>query len=409
MYINTDSDLLARSELGTNRAQEIIRKCVHCGFCNATCPTYRLEGDELDGPRGRIYLIKGMLESGEPNAISDLHLSRCLTCRACETTCPSGVEYGELAEFGREFLANSRRTTVVERALLNVVPNYRLFAVLHRLARPFRALLPEKLSDQLHRKTRSVRLENAATNGVVILQGCVQRVLTPEVVEHLTGLLNDLDIGYRFAMREKCCGALHLHMGRSQKTQQLLRDNIDSISLQQGEVVVSTASGCGVTVKDYGRLDVENPTALEFAEHTLDVSELLSGCRFEKLETINRVAFQSPCTLQHGQRITGVVEEILRETGYEVLDVPDANQCCGSAGTYSALQPLRSRQLRSLKLAALQAGAPDVIATANVGCQLHLESATDTPVVHWIQLLKRGKLDQASAGSVSSFNSTDSS
>ena len=399
MQVNTARNLIARSASASTRAEEIVRKCVHCGFCNSACPTYRLEGDELDGPRGRIYLIKGMLESGEPNSVADLHLSRCLTCRACESTCPSGVEYGELAEFARDLLGDKRQVTIVERALLKIVPNYKLFATLHRLARPFRFLLPEKLSDQLHRKPRLLHVENTKSASVVILQGCVQRVLTSEVVAHLTRLLDNLRIGYRFAAQEKCCGALHLHMGRSDEARQLVRDNVAAIALQPGEVVISSASGCGVTVKDYGRLDNENPAAHELAQRSFDASEFLSGYRFEKVEGINRVAFQSPCTLQHGQRIAGRVEEILRKTGYELLDVADANQCCGSAGTYSVLQPTRSRQLRTLKLDALQMGAPDVIATANVGCQLHLEGAAKTPVMHWIQLLSGGTRDQVSPSS----------
>ena len=389
MYVNPADELRAQQKTQVERAEEIVRSCVHCGFCNATCPTYRLEGDELDGPRGRIYLIKGLLERAEANEVAELHLSRCLTCRACETTCPSGVAYGELVEYGRELLSDHHKATFLERAMLAVVPNVRLFTALHRIARPFRSFLNPKLADQLQRKAGMRRPSDSLPARVVILQGCVQRVLTSEVAEHLAQLLDALDIGYRFAAQEKCCGAMHLHAGRTKQAQQYMRANIEAVALEPDEIVVSTASGCGVTLKDYGRALGNDPDATLLADRTMDVAEFLAEFAFEKQSGFDRIAFQSPCTLQHGQRITGVVESILRGAGYEVLESAEANQCCGSAGTYSVLKPTRSRQLRAKKLNALLEQQPDAIVTANVGCHLHLESVSPVPVLHWIQLLSR--------------------
>ena len=379
------------------RSAEIIQKCVHCGFCNATCPTYRHSGDELQGPRGRIYLVKELIERDETNHTLEDSLSKCLTCRACESTCPSGVEYGELAEFARETIERrSKKTPILERMLLYIIPKPVLFRMLYRLGRPFRFFLPGRFRELLYRRLK--RKEDLFTQQgrVVILQGCVQRSLTPDVVKHLTALLTQLGIKYRILEAEKCCGALHLHLGHLEQAQAFMRANIEAIELRDGETIISTASGCGATLKDYGRLLGDDEAAQRFSAAVHDASEFLQEFEFKKSVEQQRIAFQSPCTLQHGQKISGLVESILLRAGYELCSVPDAHQCCGSAGTYSVLQPEISRSIRKRKVADLLHDDPEVIATANVGCQLHLETAVRKPIKHWIELLAVETGDAAS-------------
>ncbi len=371
-----------------NRAKDIIGKCVHCGFCNATCPTYRHFGDELQGPRGRIYLIKGLLERDEFNETASKSLSLCLTCRACETTCPSGVEYGDLVGYARTTLSKQEgKTTLTERFLLRVLPNFRLFRFLYRLGRMFKLFVPARLRGSLYRrlpKHQSLRSEGGR---VVLMQGCVQRALTPEVVNHLANLLTDLGVKYRASSTEQCCGALHLHLGHKEKAQAFMRTNISALGLSEGDIVLSTASGCGSTLKEYGR-ELKTEKAAQFAEAVLDVAEFLQRFQFKARYEKRKIVFQSPCTLQHGQKITGVVEQILQQAGYNVCTVRDDNQCCGSAGSFAILQSETSNALRNKKLDALLETNPEIIATANVGCQLHLECVSGTPVKHWIELLE---------------------
>lgn len=370
------------------RSAEIIKKCVHCGFCNATCPTYRHTGDELQGPRGRIYLVKNLLESAQVNSVLEDSLAKCLTCRACESTCPSGVEYGELAEFARNTMGRERpKRSVRERMLLYVIPKPRLFRFLYRMGRFFRFFVPPQFRDFLHRSLS--RQEDLFTQQgrVVILQGCVQSSLTPEVVMHLTDLLSHLGIKYRILEAEQCCGALHFHLGHQDRAQALMRANIQAIAPRENEVIVSTASGCGAMLKDYGRLLKGDDVAQKFSASVKDVAEYLQDFEFTKRLDYRRIAFQSPCSLQHGQKISGLIEELLLDVGYELCSVSDADQCCGSAGSFSILQPDIATSLRRRKVEALLQDDPDLIATANVGCQLHLEVAVNKPVKHWIELL----------------------
>lgn len=386
MHTNIAASLATDSE--AIRSAQIIQKCVHCGFCNATCPTYRHFGDELQGPRGRIYLVKELLETGESNRTLEDSLSKCLTCRACESSCPSGVEYGELAEFARTAMNRGhRKPSVLEQMLLYVIPRPTLFRLLYRLGRPIRFLVPARLREMLYR--RLARKANLFTQQgrVVILQGCVQKSLTPEVVKHLTDLLSKLGIKYRVLEAEKCCGALHLHLGHRVQAEAYMRSNINAIAPKEGEAIVSTASGCGATLKDYGRLLDNEDGAKEFSTAVKDVSEFLQEFEFTKRLDFQRIAFQSPCTLQHGQKISGLIEELLLRAGYELCSVPDAHQCCGSAGSYSILQSEIASSLRQRKVEALLHDNPELIATANVGCQLHLEVAMNKPVKHWIELL----------------------
>ena len=381
------------------RADEILRSCVHCGFCNATCPTYQVRGDELDGPRGRIYLIKGLLESDSPAGadVARTHLDRCLTCRACETTCPSGVAYGELAEIGRELIEErAPRGGWLKRLVLAVVPRPRLLGWLVALARPFRWLAPSRYRRLVAPPPKTPALSRRdpgpnAKNRVLLWQGCVQRVVTPEVNAHLAQLLERRGFEPFASSAEACCGGLALHLGRTDAAEASMRRNVEDLPTQDVAAVVSTASGCGVTLKDYGRL-LDDDRARSFANKVRDVAELLAGFEFDKRpvggRTLHTVAWHPPCTLQHGQRTTGLVEGILRQAGYELVPVTDSHLCCGSAGSYSLLQPQLADELKRRKARELVRHAPDVVATANIGCQTHLADAVGVPVVHWVELLE---------------------
>lgn len=387
-----------------SRADEILRSCVHCGFCNATCPTYQVLGDELDGPRGRIYLMKEMLESAVADDVTRLHLDRCLTCRACETTCPSGVRYGELLEISRPFLEVQRPRRGFQRWLrrwlLAVVPNPVWFRRWSALGRVFRFALPARLKRGLppvgKRPPKAEGTGSSSERRVLLLQGCVQRSATPEVTETLAGLLRSRGIEPITVAAETCCGSLALHLGEEAAAQATMARNVAALAgeLDGLEAVISTASGCGVTVKDYGRLladDAGHHAAAErLAALTRDAGEYLDtlDVPWRRVDAYRRVAWHPPCTLQHGQGVRGVVETLLTRAGYELVPIRDAHLCCGSAGTYSLLQPELAGILKERKLQALQAHAPDVIATANVGCQLHLASDAGVPVVHWLELLR---------------------
>jgi len=400
MQTDLPAELLATS--AGARADEILRSCVHCGFCNATCPTYQLLGDELDGPRGRIYLIKDMLETGAADAVTRTHLDRCLTCRACETTCPSGVRYGELLEIGRDHLEaelpRGVRERWLRRWLLAVVPRHRRFRRWVRLGRLARPFLPRRLARQVppapRRRPRSDS-PPAAGRRVLVLDGCVQSVTTPGVNEALTTLLAGRGIRVEAVAQEGCCGALALHLGEADQAVATMGANAEALAaaLDGVEAVISTASGCGVTVKDYGRLLAGTPAhdaGERVAALTVDAAEYLHGLgeTWAPASDHRRVAWQAPCSLQHGQGVASRVEDLLRQAGYELVPVREPHLCCGSAGTYSLLQPALAERLKRRKLDNLEAPSPDVIATANVGCQLHLAGDAGVPVVHWLELLQ---------------------
>ena len=384
------SRTLLESEDG-KKANEILRKCVHCGFCNATCPTYNLLGNELDGPRGRIYLMKSMLERESVDSVTVRHLDRCLHCLNCEVTCPSGVEYGQLLDIGRRYITQKggRVPTLMERVALAVVPRPWLARWLLRVARVFRLLAPAKIRETLATPIGSAKSFRNPTAKVVILKGCIQSVLAPMVTDHLGKLLIARGVQVRTVDSEVCCGGLHAHLGFEARAAELARKNIRAMGSDKDTVILSTATGCEWTLREYGeKILRDDPAAQSFAQRTKNIAVYLESMDFSRRYANSRVAFHSPCTLQHGQRITGVVEGILTRVGYQLIPIPDSHTCCGSAGTYSILQPALSGQLREAKLAALIQSNPDVIATANVGCHLHLAAATDTPVKHWIELLE---------------------
>ncbi|MFT7654380.1 MAG: glycolate oxidase iron-sulfur subunit [Limisphaerales bacterium] len=399
MRTDFDADFLTTPE--GSRANEILRSCVHCGFCNATCPTYQVTGDELDGPRGRIYLMRDLLQSGDNEKRATQHLDRCLTCRACEVTCPSGVEYGELIEIARNQLGSERTGIVglLRRLLAWMVPNVDVLRFMARIGGLFSWLLPSRLSKLVPASVgRPVSSSPGEQGQVLLLNGCAQQVSTPDTNVSVQQLLTRLGVGSVVLEDEGCCGSLDLHAGSEQTAKMRIKQNIDRIAphLDDVECVLSSASGCGLTMKEWGRVLAQDEAYAEKAAaisaKVRDVSEYLleraAGFTPTKVEDIQRVAWHAPCTLQHGQKITGVVEPLLLAAGYELVEVHDAHLCCGSAGSYSALEPKLAGALEKRKLAALLANKPDVIATANVGCQSHLNTNSSVPVVHWIELLK---------------------
>lgn len=383
-------------------ADRILRNCVHCGFCNATCPTYQLLGDELDGPRGRIYLIKQALEGHAVTAKTQSHLDRCLTCRACETTCPSGVEYGRLVDIGRAVVDRSVSRLPLQRlirfGLRKIIANPMVFGFLLTSARLASPLLPLNLRQKIPQKQTPLTPPTGAhSRFIVLLDGCAQSVATPNTNAAAAKVLDKLGVEAISAPRAGCCGALSHHLNATNEAHNQMRRNIDAWwpLLEKGaEAIVMTASGCGVVVKEYAQILANDPMykdkASRISAATVDVSEYLSK---QKMPTRSsspkpiKVAFHSPCTLQHGQQITGIVEALLSNAGFSLVPVSDSHLCCGSAGTYSVLQSTLSQQLLTNKVSALQANGPEVIATANVGCQLHLATAAGVPVRHWLELL----------------------
>jgi glycolate oxidase iron-sulfur subunit len=384
-------------------ADRILRSCVHCGFCTATCPTYQLLGDELDGPRGRIYLMKQVLEGQAVSRRTQLHLDRCLTCRSCETTCPSGVQYGRLLDIGREVVEARVDRPAAEsllRALLRtIVPHRRRFGLLLGLARALRPALPGALRRLVPRASPPGDWP-APRHGrrVLLLEGCVQPGLAPRINAATARVLDRLGLSVVRTPAAGCCGAVSHHLAAAEEARAFMRRNIDAWwpHVEAGvEAIVVNASGCGVVVKDYGHLLADDPAYAERAARVaalaVDVGEVLAREGVGPLRVpggrSTRVAFHASCTLQHGQRLPGLVERILADAGLELTPVPDAHLCCGSAGTYSILQASLSDRLRANKLEALQSGRPAVIATANIGCLHHLQATAAVPVVHWIELL----------------------
>ncbi|MDF2399825.1 glycolate oxidase subunit GlcF [Pseudomonas sp. 3MA1] len=384
-------------------AERILRSCVHCGFCNATCPTYQLLGDELDGPRGRIYLIKQVLEGAPVTAQTQQHLDRCLSCRNCESTCPSGVDYHNLLDIGRAVvdaaLPRPAGQQLLRRGLRALSANPQLFKALIQGGSRLRPLLPQALQDKLPRQVPSAKPRPAPGHSrrVLLLEGCVQPGLSPNTNAATARVLDRLGISVQPVAEAGCCGAVDYHLDAQEAGLQRARRNIDAWwpQLQQGaEAIVQTASGCGAFIKDYQHLLAHDPAYRDKARQVSALArDLVEVLRDEPLEQLGahsdqRLAFHCPCTLQHAQKLGGAVESLLQRLGFHLTAVPDSHLCCGSAGTYSLTQPALARQLRDDKLRALESGQPDLIVTANIGCQNHLDGAGRTPVRHWIEVLE---------------------
>ncbi len=390
-----------------NEAEAILRACVHCGFCTATCPTYQLLGDELDGPRGRIYLIKQVLEGAEPTRKTQLHLDRCLTCRNCETTCPSGVKYGRLVDIGRrvvdERVPRPLQDRIKRTTLKEFLPRTALFKPAFRAGQLARPVLSKELQDKLQpaRKAGAWPTRTHARK-MLVLAGCVQPAMAPNINAAAARVLDAFGVQLMVAPKAGCCGAVRYHLNDQAAGLNDARRNIDAwwpyVEREEIEAIVMTASGCGVTVKEYGHLLAHDGAyaakAGRISMLTRDLSEIMPEFEEQLAATLQgrigkRVAFHPPCTLQHGQQIRGKVEGVLRAAGVDVTLCADSHLCCGSAGTYSVLHPDIAHELRDRKLANLAATGADEIVSANIGCMTHLQSGTETPVTHWIELIDR--------------------
>lgn len=385
-------------------ADAILRKCVHCGFCTATCPTYQLLGDELDGPRGRIYLMKQVLEGKQATRKTQLHLDRCLTCRNCESTCPSGVQYGRLVDIGRKIVEDQVPRPLLQRvlrtALKEALPRKWLFSPAMKAGQLVRPLLPSALQSKVPARQKAGVWPTAQhARKMLLLDGCVQPSMAPNINAATARVFDALGVQLVVAPKAGCCGAIRYHMNDHDGGLEDARRNIDAWwpHVEAGvEAIVMTASGCGVMVKDYGHLLAHDAAyaakAKRISELTRDLSEILPDFEADLQRKLGgkigkRVAYHPPCTLQHGQQIRGKVEGVLRAVGVDVQLCADSHLCCGSAGTYSVLQPEMAYQLRDNKLANLEATSPEMIVSANIGCLTHLQSGTQTPVKHWIELV----------------------
>lgn len=392
-----------------------LRKCVHCGFCNSTCPTYQLLGDELDGPRGRIYLIKQMAEGATVSATTRQHLDRCLTCRACETTCPSGVAYARLSQVGRDLVERAaprpQRQRVARQLLLRLMLSAKPFALLLFLGRLARPLLPAALKQKIPRgQDAGVTPPVHHPRKVLLLEGCVQPAMLPNINAATARVLDRIGYSTVRVAQAACCGALRLHNDDKDAALNDIRRSIDAWWpwLENGvRTIVVNASGCGVTVKEWGHLLRADPAyankARIIADRTQDLSEFLASQKQALAQVMGtlaekRLAFHAPCTLQHGQKLPGITEDLLRDLGFAPSTPTDAHLCCGSAGTYSIFQPALSARLRRDKLERLDQLQAPVIASANIGCIAHLQRDGKPRVRHWIELIDAA-LSPAECGS----------
>lgn len=383
------------------RANEILRKCVHCGFCNATCPTYEILGDERDGPRGRIYQIKQILEGQSPGHETRRHLDQCLTCRNCETTCPSGVDYGELLDIGREIIEKNTSRPLADRLKRYLIRECLAypgrFEVLLGMGRILRPFLPARLQTWIPITLPAPqRTASSHSRKVLVPQGCVQPAISPSIIATTCNVLDKLGIEVIIEDPAACCGALHHHTSAPEEALHLIRNRIDAWwpHVEAGiEAIVSTASGCGVHIKHYGELLKRDPDYAEKARRisnmTKDLIEIIEQEDITKLKpnSDRPVAYHPPCTLQHGQRLAGRVENLLDSIGVRRIHFSEAHLCCGAAGSYTLLQAKLSAQLKEKKLQNICREQPVMIVTANIGCLHHLASGTSIPVRHWVELI----------------------
>jgi glycolate oxidase iron-sulfur subunit len=387
-------------------AERILRNCVHCGFCNATCPTYLLLGDELDGPRGRIYLIKNMLEGETPTAKTQLHLDRCLTCRNCETTCPSGVEYGRLLDIGRKLVTDQVKRSPGQQLfrfmLRKLLLSKKLFSGSLYLGQVFRPVLPRSIQQSIPLRVSPLHVWPTTQHQrkVLLVEGCVQTALQPDIDKAAAIVFDRIGIQSLRIKAAGCCGSISHHAEAESETQAYIKTNIDAWwpVIQSGsiEAITITASGCGVMLKDYAHILADDP---DYADKARKISALykdpceiitaddIETGNFNAKHTGKPIAFHPPCTLQHGLKLDGRIEVLLTSLGYKLVSFNDKHLCCGSAGTYSITQKDLSGKLRDNKLAAIESAQPELIVTANIGCQTHLQGGTATPVKHWLELL----------------------
>ncbi len=407
MQTNFSSDQL--KDNGIKRADEILRKCIHCGFCTATCPTYQLLGDELDSPRGRIYLIKDMLENDRPADEKTVkHIDRCLSCLACMTTCPSGVHYMHLVDLAREHIEKTYKRPWFDRGMRWVLSQILPYPTRFRAAilgawaaKPFRFALPSKLKAMVDFAPKKLptpspvdRPQTFAPKGqkirrVALLSGCAQTALDTDINEATIRLLTRHGVEVVIAKGMGCCGAVTHHMGKTDASHKSAAANIKAWKLADVDAVVINTSGCGTTVKDYGYMFRDSDLAADAAEiagKTFDISELMEEIGI-KGDMDLKVAYHAACSLQHGQQIKDAPKNLLRKAGFTVLEPSDAHLCCGSAGTYNLMQPELAGQLGAGKVATLEALTPDVIAAGNIGCMMQIGAGTDIPVIHTVELL----------------------
>ena len=400
----------------TSQANDVLRTCVHCGFCTATCPTYQVLGDELDSPRGRIYLIKDMLETGRPaDAKTVKHIDRCLSCLACMTTCPSGVNYMHLVDHARDYIEKTYRRPFMDRMLRRilawVIPHptrFRLALFGAKLAQPFASLVPDaRLRAMLAMAPKTIppvsrnddpqvfAAEGPPRMRVALMTGCAQKALNTDINDATIRILRRLGCEVVIAKGMGCCGALTHHMGKAGLAQASAAANIRAWMAEKAsaglDAVVINTSGCGTTVKDYGHMFQHGPLANDaatVAAMTMDISEVLTKLGLPEGPKKNlRVAYHAACSLQHGQQIKSAPKDLLKRAGFDVVEPADSHLCCGSAGTYNLLQPEISSQLKAHKVSTLVARKPDIISAGNIGCMMQIGSATATPVVHTVELL----------------------
>lgn len=386
------------------QAEAILRNCVHCGFCTATCPTYQLLGDELDGPRGRIYLMKQVLEGAQPTRSTQLHLDRCLTCRSCETTCPSGVEYGRLVDIGRAIVDSAVERPAGERLArwaLREGMTSRLFAPALKVGQALRPLVPARLRDKVPPRQRAgTRPRREHARKVFVLAGCVQPALLPNIGAATARVLDAVGVQPLLADDTGCCGAIRQHLSDHAGALADMKRNVDAwwprVADGTVEAIVLDASGCGAVVKEYGHHLRHDPVYADRAERIAalarDVGEYLPQFAPQlralmRGRPVDHLAYHPPCTLQHGQQVRGAAEQLLRDLGFQVRLPAESHLCCGSAGTYSVLQPELSKELRNRKLQHLAETAPQRIVSGNIGCIQHLQTGTTIPVQHWVELL----------------------
>ncbi|MVW80641.1 glycolate oxidase subunit GlcF [Bordetella sp. 02P26C-1] len=401
--MQTDLASWARNTEQGREADAILRRCVHCGFCTATCPTYQVLGDELDGPRGRIYLIKQVLEGKEPTRSTQEHLDRCLNCRNCETTCPSGVQYGHLVDIGRNLVDQKVARPWpdrLRRLLLRKGMNSSLFAPAMRLGQAMRDMLPDSLRRKVPERRDVGALPDVSrhTRQVLMLTGCVQPSMMPTIDAATIRVLDAIGIGARLGPGAGCCGAVNFHLDAQSEALDQMRANIDAwwplVEAGSVEAIVINASGCGAMVKEYAHHLRLDPAYAARAERIVSLVKDVAEIVAPHVETLRsrltpgvRAAFHPPCTLQHWQGLRPLSERLLLDLGFELQPFADTHLCCGSAGAYSVLNPEMALELRDRKLSAISQTRPEVIVSANIGCVTHLQSGTEVPVRHWVEVV----------------------